>query len=220
MKKKIKIILLIGLSLFVVYFVYTVLFFALNSHTVELHNYKRYLWLFKDSVKSDVDTLFFCGQIRDQDIYYEYTLKKDLFVSIWEFKDLSSVSIDSIRINTNQYLGDINFDYSETFNPHDYPQIKSELGFRFSDYLSVNINEVSHITKQFHSTNYIGFIGNIQKLSLKNREGTDLILFEYPFSGTQSLFVFFKSKGSFFMVLINTRNIPFDEKILNLLNLP
>lgn len=219
MNKIIKRIVIIGLSLYALYFVYSISSFAYYGHSTELTNYKRYLWLFKDSVKSDVDTFFVQGEVNDRDIYYHYILKKDYFVSLWEFKDLGYIDLNSIKIDTSQYLGATDFESSETFNPRSWPRIKSELGFEFKDYFGVKVNKASRVTKLLKTPRYVGFIGNVWKLTFQNKENRNAILFDYDIGGRQSLFLFYKTRGSFFVIIVNSRDIPFDESILDCLNL-
>jgi len=219
MNKILKTIIITGLSLCAMYFAYSMFTFAYYGHSIELKDYKRYLWMFKDSVRNDVDTFIFSGQVKERDIYYHYNFRKDYFFSIWEFKDLGSIDLNSIKIDTNEYLGDIDYESSETFNPDCWPSVKLELGFEFNDYLAVKINELSSVSKFIKTPKYVGVMGNIHKLSIEKEKNMSTILFEYPICGKQSIFLFYKAKGSLFLILINSRDIPFDEKVIDFLNL-
>src|ERR1035437_2614780 len=79
MKKNIKII-LIGIIVIVLISIYFYPYFTVLTadlkfkkygHKVEINNATcgKYIWIFKDSLKSDIDTTFSFSLIKDRDIY-------------------------------------------------------------------------------------------------------------------------------------------------------
>lgn len=210
-----------------------------------MFNYKPYLWIFNDSVKSQVDTVFFVGAISERDILYKYILnvknqadtvsfvggnrgtdildkymqRKRYTVSIWEFKDLSKIKLDEVSINSNRDLGEVSIMPYELIGKNEIPEITVELGFSFNHSVSLNIDKHSEIIKTIETPAYKGFYGLVNKLSLSNEKGKHLIVFDYPGGNEPTLFLLYKTSAGFYVVFINSRNVPFDESILKLLNL-
>jgi hypothetical protein len=184
-----------------------------------MNNYKPYLWIFKDSVKNDVDKDMFVGSIRERDILYQYILKNRYHVSIWEFKDLSEIRLNEIPINCNVDLDDVNIMPYELLNKNESPEITTELGFSFSGSASLNIDKRSKIIKSIDTPKYKGFYGLVNKLSLSNEKGKHLIIFDYPSGNEPTLFLLYKTSTGFYVVFIDSNDGPFDESIIHVLNL-
>lgn len=217
--KEIKILLIVIISLIGGYLLYSVFIIVKNRHHVEMHNYKPYLWIFNDSVRNDVDTNIFVGSIRERDVLYQYILKKKYHVSVWEFKDLSEIKLNEIPINSNVDLSKVSIIPYELLNKNESPEITVELGFSFSGLISLSIDEQSKITKFIETPKYRGFYGVVHKLSLSNEKGKHLILFDYPSGNEPTVFLLYKTSSAFYVVFINSKNVPFDEDIIKLLNL-
>lgn len=217
--KKIKITLIVVASLIGCYLIYSVFIIAKYKHRTEMFNYKPYLWIFNDSVKSQVDTNRFVGSVRERDILYQYILENKYYVSIWEFKDLSEVKLNEVSISDKVNLGSVNIIPREVINAKASPEINIELGFSFNHSVSLNIDKHSEIIKTIETTAYKGFYGLVNKLSLSNEKGKHLIVFDYPGGNEPTLFLLYKTSAGFYVVFINSKNVPFDESILKLLNL-
>lgn len=217
--KKIKILLIVIASLIGCYLLYSVFIIVKNRHHVEMSNYKPYLWILNDSTKNDVDINMFAGFIRERDILYEYILKSGYNISIWEFKDLNTVKLSEIPINSNVDLSDVKITPREVLNAKGSPEINIELGFLFSGLISLNIDEQSKIIKSIETPKYKGFYGAVHKLSLSDEKGKHLIVFDYPGGSEPTVFLFYKTSAGLYVIFINSMNVPFDESIINLLNL-
>ena len=96
------------------------------------------MWIFKDSIKNDVDTRF-C---------YSYTQKKDIFngfrykqygIILWEFKDLQKIDLSKIVIIKHADLNDIQFNTREILNEGSglEIQIKNKFAFKIRALIEV-----------------------------------------------------------------------------------
>jgi len=216
---KIKIISIIVILLLGSYFLYSIFIITKNRHHVEITNYRPYLWILNDSIKNEVDTIHFSGYIRKRDILYEYIIDNQYYISIWDFKDLKGISLNEITINPYVDLSYVDIVPREVLDAKENPEINIELGFSFNGSINLNIDNNSKIIKSIDTPNYKGFYGVVNKLSLSNVKGKHLILFDYTKENEPTVFLFYKSNKGFYMILINSKNIPFDESIINLLNL-
>lgn len=217
--KKIKILAIIIASLIGCYLLYFVFIIVKYQHHTEMFKYKPYLWILNDSVKNDVETDKFAGFIRKRDILYEYVLKSHFHVSIWEFKDLSKISLNEVAVNSNIDLSEVRIMPYELLNKRANPEITIELGFSFNGSVSLNIGKQTKVIKSIDTPKYKGFYGLVNKLSLSNETGKHLIVFDYPSGNEPTVFLFYKSEKGFYVIFINSRNVPFDEHIIKLLNL-
>lgn len=207
------------IAIVIVYFGYTIFIAMIYKHRTEFNNYQRYLWVFNDSVKKDIDTLACVGNVRESDTYYTYKLK-DIYVAIWEFKDLNLIDLNKTSINQNINLDKLKFDSGEELNKNlqPLPSITVRFKLPFNDFLNINLNDDSKITENIESNNYKGFYGDINKMSFSDKKGEHLILFDYGFSQQLTLFLLYKGHKSFYVIMINSEK-PFDESIINILNL-
>ena len=89
--------------------------FCVWGHSFE-RDFNRYLWVFKDSAKTKIDTSYFSGDVRKRDAYYTYIYDNNYYISIWEFKDLREVDLKNILITQNVVFDDISFFSAEKFN--------------------------------------------------------------------------------------------------------
>ncbi|MEI6349323.1 MAG: hypothetical protein WCP69_15360 [Bacteroidota bacterium] len=220
--KKIYVIILSGITAIIIgYFIYTISFSIFNARHVVFNNYQKYLWLFSDNVKNEIDTNFAIGEEGDYDSQYTYILKnRDYFFTIWEFNRLGNIDIAKIPINNNCNLDNLEIDLGEILNKNcpPFPMTKVKFKLPFQNHLIVNLNEHSFIEKPIESKNYRGFFGKINKMSFSNFVGEDLILFDYGKTDQLTLFIMYKKNNSFYIILINSKKI-FDESIINILNL-
>ena len=209
-----------GIAIVIVLFLVQFCFkFFVWGHSFE-SNFNRYLWVFKDSVKTKIDTFYFSGDVRKRDAYYKYIYDENYYISIWEFKDLGEADLKNILIKQNVVFDDIKFFSAERFNKKlEYvPIITSKLGFRFKESkMDVNLDVDSKIYKKFDTINFKGFFGKINLMSFNNYKGKPLIYFQY-LGYKPTLFIMYKAKQSFFVIMVDSK-IDFDESIIKIFNL-
>lgn len=205
------------ISLIICYFVYLFFISIQYSHHIEMKNYKRYLWLFNENVKKDIDTIFYVGCIGERDILCKYSYS-NLNVFIWELKDLGLAKLNEIHINQNMNLHSLKFRLKEVLNLKNTPEINIRYGFTFKNSLNVNIDGYSEIKNNFEAINYKGFYGTLNKVTFSDEKGKQLVIFDYPRGKQPTMFIFYKSVDSFYVLIIDSDK-PFDENIINIFNL-
>ena len=98
------------------------------------------------------------------------------------------------------------------------PEISISFELKFNNSFAVNLDKSSKIRKRIEGKNYVGFFGEIYKMSFCNSLGKNLVLFDYKREATPTLFLFYKYQGRLLVIIINSEK-KFDENIINILNL-
>lgn len=218
MNKFQKIIVYGFISIVVCYFVYFMFKSAKYNYYIDMNNYKPYLWIIKDSVKKDIDTNIFVSFHREKDILTFYNYKHQYYISIWDFKNLNKVALRKISINRNVNLDTVKFNSSETLNAKSNPEYTIRFGPFFKNSINVNIDNLSKIEKTFETSNYKGFYGTINKMSLSDEDGKHQVIIEYNHSKTPFELLFYKGHNGFYLITIDSEK-PFDESIIKIFNL-
>lgn len=217
---KLKIVLIFIICLVGCYYTYNFFTMIKYSHGIEMDDYEPYMWIFQDSVRKDVDTSFFAGHIRERDILYQYRFKNKYLVSIWELKDLNKIQLDEIPINSNVDFSGINIMPSEGLNKGVSPKITVELGFSLDSTISLNLDNNSKIITTIETPKYRGFYGKVNKLSISNEKGKHIIQLDYPYENPYTVFLFYKSSRSFYIIFIKANEkVPLDENVIQYLKL-
>jgi len=203
----------------ITYFVYIIVKVSIYEHKTEFLTHNPHAWLFKDDMNKRFDSLLFGVEIRDQDAYYDYVLK-DTFISVWEFTALHHFNFNQIEFKENMNLDDFKLTQGEVFNAEltSVPKISIPLELPFCNKLMVNLDENSKIIKAIQSKNYIGFYGNISKMSFSNSNNKHFLLFDYTIGKKQTLVLFYRKNYLLYFIMINSEK-PFDETMINILNL-
>jgi hypothetical protein len=196
------------------------------GHNGEFYTYRQVDWILNDSIRTKIDTSVSFSHTRERDVLNWLVVRnvdsvKSAYMSVWEFKDLVNVDLKAIRFDEGVNLDGDPFFFGHRFkNGLPNPLISSELkaNYNFDNFLDVNINESSKIVKKISSVNYVGFYGLLNRMSFANEIGETQILFDYQNTVQPTLLLFYKARGSFFMILVNSDN-PFDGSIINLFNL-
>jgi len=206
--------------LVIIYVIYRIGYMVYYSHNIE-HLPTTYLWLFNDSIKTDLDTMCTIGHVRRSDTYYDYMYKKKVYISIFEYQELMFLNIHNVSfaedVNLNSFLDDF---FGEEYNMSLYPTPETYISYElpFNNSLKVNFDENCIIKKRIEGKNYRGFFGEILKMSLSNSQGKHLVLFDYKEGVTQTLFLLYKHQGRFLVIIINSKE-NFDESIIKILKL-
>jgi len=218
MNKTLKII-IAGIIIIVIsylsYFFYGIIRY---SHSSDWQTYKQYIWIFKDSAKKDINTNFCYSYVKERDVYNNFDYKDIYNIIIWEFKDLANTELKKSTINQNINLEDVKFDSGEILNKGSDLEFTINYGFVFNSAINVNLDESSKIERTFKGANYKGFYGSINQMSLSNEKGEHQILSDFTNGLTPTVFLFYKGRQSFYIIIINSKN-PFDENIIKILNL-
>lgn len=219
MNKTIKIIVSGLIAIPVCYFVIFIFEFLVYSHSIDWERCKQYTWIFRDSIKTDIDPNICGSYVKRRDIYNSYLYKRTYSIIVWEFKDLDLAKLNKTAVYENVDLDDVKFSSGEILNRHSDPEITIKYGFSFKNTMNVNLDKYSHLEKSIIGSNYKGFYGTINEMSLSDENGRHFIIFDYQSAKEPTLFLFYKGHHGFFVIVINSK-IPFDERIIKILNLP
>ena len=218
-RKHILIIIVSAIALYVVFYIGRVIVY-IHSTT---HNPKEYLWLYNDSIKCDLDTMFSIGETRKTDECYNYLYKSGYYIMILEYKQLGSLDIQNVlfhthaNVNLNHFISSF---WGEEYNMDLYPIPETYINFKlpFQNGFSVSLDTTSRIEKWIEGKNYRGFFGKIFHMSFNNAEGKPLVFFDYKYIATPTLFLLYKHQGRFIVIIINSKE-KFDDKIMHILDL-
>lgn len=205
------------ITIIISYFSYLFIYSIKHQHKVEMYNYKRYFWLFKDDAIKEIDTSYYTGFIRDKDILCNYTYK-NIEIFIWEFLDLANININNILISNNLNINELATKAKEILNKNNIPEINVLYELYFNKSLNISISKNSIINNYISSVNYKGFYGVLNKMSFSNNFGEHQILFDYGKNYYQTLLILFNKNGRFFVIIFNAKT-QIDENIFNILHL-
>ncbi len=216
MNKILKLVFSFLVAIVIFYFSFFIYQLIRYGHSVNWETSKQYTWILKDSVKNELNTGFSYVQRRDVYTYFRYDDINS--VHVWDFKDLNKLDLRNISFNEKIALNKVEFRSGEIMNKRDYLEIHNKYGSSFNNGLNVNLDECSNIERTFETDNYKGFYGSLNRLSLSNKLGEHQIIFDYSFGIIPTVFLLYKGHESFFVIIINSEE-PFDESIINILNL-
>lgn len=217
--KYFKTFLIIIASLIGCFLGYNIFIAVKYNHSTNMFDYEPYMWIFNDSVKNDIDTTKFAASIKERDLLYQYMLHSGYRVGIWEFKDLNRVDLEEIPMNKNVDLSQVNIIPREVLNYKASPEINIELGFKFNNAIGINLDNYSKIITPIETQKYKGFYGIVNKLSLTDEKGKHLIVFDYPDGPSPMVFLLYRTNNGFYVIYIDSLNVPFDASIIHLLDL-
>ena len=209
-----------------------ILNFVRNGHMPSFEACKNYLWIFKDSVRQDVDPpnrYSVCGSLvskRDINNAFHYFHENQFYpVLVWEFKDLGHLDLNKISINKNVNITNNMDSWSgETLDAKSGIAVTIKYGFNLKNSLNINLDEFSKIDGFFSGPNYKGFYGTINKMSFSNEKGEHQIIFDYTTESYQtsfspSVFLLYKGHNSFYVIIVNSTKPFKDASIINIFNL-
>jgi hypothetical protein len=221
MNKVFRIIVALVITLIVGYFSYFLYEFFINSHLPSKQKYKEYIWIFKDSVKSEIDSNSCISLVKKRDVYNNFRYKGTYNIIIWEFKDQNITDLNEVVFTQNANLYNIKFRSGQVLNKGSDLEISIKSGFAFNDTIKVILDEYSQIERKVNGSNYKGFYGFVNNMSLSDEQDRHQIIFDYTGGKTRTVFLIYKGHNSFFLIMINTINpeMQFDESIIDILNL-
>jgi hypothetical protein len=221
-------IIIAGLACYVIYFVYVTVRYG---HSHDWNTCKQYLWIFKDSVKNDIDPpsrySICAGWTKKRDVYnfLHYYNKDEMYiVAIWEFKDLTNINLNNITTYQDTDLSNIKFISGEILNSDSSFPVTINYGFSFHNAMNINLDSYSKVAGTFEGPNYKGFYGKLHKMSFSDEKGKHQIVFDYtdkPYktSFSPTVFLVYKGHQSFYVIIINSEKPFKDASIINILNL-
>jgi len=219
MNKKFKIIAYSCLVIIISYLIYFIGGIFIYGYSTDWDLYKKYTFLLKDSVSSNLDWFGNSSEVGYNDVCNSFRTKDSIRIIIWDFKNLAKIDLKDVKFTQDVNLDTLEFSRGDIlFAKSDIP-VTVEYGFSFDNALVINTDQYCTILSHIEKDNYRGFFGRINKLSLSNGiTNKHLILFNYKERQTPALFLLYKGHQSFYLILIDSKK-PIDEKIINILNL-
>jgi len=190
--------------------------FYSGHHDVSNELSRKYLFIFKDSTVNKIDKNI-AGWSNDHDIINNFIYDETYLVKIWEFNDLKNYNIEDAFINKHSIINKSTFNLQETIYSSGPCPISIKYLYKI-DGIILNLDENSKIIKEFHGTNYKGFYGLIDKMSICDKKGKPQVYFNFTKSQTATILLFYKSHNNFYLIMITSKK-EFDEKIIKILNL-
>ena len=210
-----KSILWLLLSVIIVYlclFIYEVVKYG---HSFDSEYSKNYLWLFSDSSKKTIDNRFSYSCIGSRDVYSIFHMK-NLTVTVWDFKDLKHFSSTNFRIFKAKNLFQYNITSGEVLDSKSDIPVSIEFGAELNK-MSAFYDEHSKSIKKFENTNYKGFYGIVNKVSLNDEFGKAKIVISYAKNSANVLLLYYNSSKGSFIIIVDSKE-PIDETVLKIFN--
>jgi hypothetical protein len=190
---------------------------------VKWDGYNKYLWVFSDSVRQNIDSVYFVGLERKSNNLYEYIVNQPggkHYVTILDFKKPIISDLDSAVINLNSDLESIRVYTAERFNSEkNYirPEIIIESEFSFDDGININLNDKSRVSERYCGKDFRVFFGEINKMSLSNKNEENIILMDYGTRVEKTLFALFNYERTTYFILLNSES-EIDKSAINVFN--
>lgn len=235
MDKNTKYLIRIGVMIILGYVIYFIGDYIIYGHSTDLKKWKEYTYLFNDSIIQNVDTFLAYSDVGRNDVYTNFHYipndsgrsieekflnnPKDTAYNVvfWEFKKLANIDIDDINIRLNQNLGQLKLKRGEILNSKSDQRVAIHYGFEYNS-MNINLDNNSQIDKFITGKNYKGFIGLANRMSFSNENEEHEIFIDYVPPRKQVLFLVYKRKQRFFLIIIRSDKL-FDKSIINILNL-
>jgi hypothetical protein len=233
MNKVLKILIIPIVLIIVVYSSYFIYRYFAFDHIPDFTTYKEYMWIFKNSVRKDIDLDLGVSYVGKKDTYnhFQYKCVFDTSygylchegIAVWEFKDLSTVDLKKITFNENVNSDSIMFTSGETINKGSDQEITIKDGFSFKNGLNINFGKYSKIEKNIESVNYRGFYGTIGRISFDdNLDGQQIFFNNIHKINIPLVFLVYKWNSSFYVIIIELEHgdpNTFNENAINMLDL-
>jgi hypothetical protein len=215
--KILKIIGILLITFMVCYFIYFIYVFFITGHMPSRQAYKQYMWIFKDSIKKDLDSNYHFSWVKKRDIYNNFNYRGKFNIMVWEFKDQTNPEFVLLQ---NADLYNVRFRSGVVLNDEGALEINIKPVYAFNDTIKIFLDEYSTIESEVKGSNFSGFFGHINNMSLSNEKDEHQIIFDYTGGKTLTLFLVYKRYGSFYLIMINSINpaMQFDESILKIMN--
>lgn len=217
MNRKIKIILFSVVFIIIAYVINITYTIVKYKHSGDWETHMNYYWIFKDSVKSEINSDFSYSYVKESDVYNDYHYK-NYSIILWEFEDLGIDEVNEAIFNEGLTIDKTSFRSGEILNKNSDLEIAVKYGFSFENGIKINLDENSSIDKKLNGDCYQGFLGHISKLSLSNNNDEHQIILNYTEGITPSIFLIYEKNEKFYLIIINSRK-QLEEDIINILNL-
>lgn len=198
----------------------------------------EYYWLFKDSIRSKIDTIVTLKDSRSTDYRCMYHFVEGIdpnckanqlsfsyfsdninyyVIDLWRFNNLQT-SVDSVLITSDICLDNADILHSITL---DSDSELSDIVSRSNDFMtdvSVEVDNISSLERIYKPNHYKGFYGRVKRVLFRDSKGVPQIIFNFKSKDEPTMMLFFKNSKGTYLLVINSHK-PFDSKILDIFNL-
>jgi len=211
-----KIITICSIVIIVSYISYLIIQLTKYDYSNEIGDYKSFSWIFKDSIKQDIDTTFTGGHSRRTDVLHSYIYKREFFILIWEIYNLKNVKLEEIKFRENSDIDNIDLLPEVIFDIGGDVEEHVKLGPFFKDFIEINYDKQSKILEKIEGDNYSGFYGQIKRMTFSDKT-RHLVVINCP-TLRNMLLLLYKRNDSFYILMIDSKK-QFSASIIDILNL-
>ncbi len=182
----------------------------------------------KDSIykKSALNDMFIdnIARQRSTDNFKVHLFDMDYSIFEWEIFDLKNLNIKDVSINIKKnYSNKLDFYYNLYRDDNPEVHIAHRLEFKTKK-ININLDEKSKILKFYESSNYKGFFGIVNKMSISNSNNENYATFDYKFGQRNTILIVYKTINSFYIIHFRPPGYEkigeeLQENIINILNL-
>lgn len=198
-----------------------ILFIAIHivfRHSLDITNCERHRIFFAKNIYNQVDPMC-TGAEGKNDLYSHFIIGKEYYIDIWEFTN-SAIKPGDVLFEQGKNLSDVSFWSGQVLDVHTDKETTIGYGFSFDSGMQIVLDQYGKIEKQFETSKYKGFYGTADRISLSDENGVPQLLFDYTRGNEPVLIVVFSKHNNFYVTSINsTKGLPFDEQVLEMLNL-
>lgn len=186
-----------------------------NTFEFDLNIYKKYGYVFQDSVINKIDTTF-CLSLYKRDVCLSFfnVIQKDLTFYIWDIKSIQSINYQSIIFKPNDNPSLFQLGMGETQFKYDCPEIKAPFKIHFENQLNISTDKFSKILFPVETNYCKGVYGEIKNISFNDGKN-DPIVMNLEKEHVYSMILAYKTKKGILMILIVSSH-PFDKSVLDL----
>jgi len=161
------------------------------------------------------ESVFSTGRLRETDQNYFIVTNNRIAIEVFEYFDLNDIDLDDIKFS--RYTNFPIFEKGISFNDDlgkEIPIVTVKSKIHFNDYLEVGLDKFADLNK-ITGNNYIAFEGDPIKMSLNNKFGEAMAMFDFS-QVTNSLLIFYKEDYRFLFIIVTSRYNVINKNHLNL----
>lgn len=155
------------------------------------------------------------GMIRETDQNYFIVTDNRIAIEVFEYFDLNEINLNDIKFS--RYSNFPKFERGIEFNDdlgNEVPVVTVRNIPNFDDYLEIGFDKNASLSK-ITGTNYIAFEGKPVTMSLNNKLGKAMAIFDFS-KVTNTLIVLYKKDFRFLLIIVTSKDYVIDRNYLNL----
>lgn len=219
-KKSIKLIISGILAILFYFYIIGPIIETVGSGYTASFNDTTFSYLLSDSVELKhnpyhKNLVFSTGRLRETDQTYFIVTNNNIFIEVFEYYDLDDIDLDEIKFS--RYKNFPTFEKGISFNDDlgkEVPVVTVKNKIHFNDYLEVGLDKFANLNK-ITGNNFIAFEGDPIKMSLNNKEGEAMAMFDFS-KVTNTLLILYKKDFRFLLIIVTSEDYIIDKNYLKL----